>query len=165
MTISDQYTVSDLIPEVFRQEVWQDERPAFNRTSVVVGQLLAILRSFGSSVTVGLCAAVPDAALGPMAPALPIDKLIDAGYKNGRFCYVVDLTFKDATGGINTEMFFTGSMIDVLDGPQGSSSERLARLMVEISPGLSQPEAMLMIAPLAEAVEVAATGLISRLLQ
>lgn len=153
MDISGTYTLADTMPETFRQEIWQDERPAYNRTAAEALAIKKLFESLGPNFSVGVVAALPDALQGAAAPALPVELLIAAGYANAKLNYAFDLVAHQ--NGRQATASYVGEMINVLDGPQGSMSERLSRALVEVLPGWTTAELLMMVDSVAQAAEQA----------
>jgi hypothetical protein len=151
MDIAGTYTLAEQMPEVFRIEVWQDERPKYNQTAAEVSALVKLFNSLGSNFAVGVVAALPDALQGAAAPALPLELLVAAGYDQARLNYAFDLvTFVD---GRKVTMSSCGEMWNTLDGPQGSMAERMSRALVEVLPGRNRHELLMLVEAVAQAAE------------
>jgi hypothetical protein len=152
MDISSTYTVADQMPEVFRIEIWQDERLHYNRTAAEAYAIKKLFESLGPNYTVGVVAALPDAMHGAAAPALPLELLVAAGYGGAKLNYAFDLV-SHFGGGRWVIPSSVGAMWNVLDGPQGSMSERCASALVEVLPGRAKSELLMSIEGVANGAE------------
>lgn len=162
MTISDQYQISDMMPEVFLPAVWTDERPVANRTATEANTFAFFIRSLGSKFNVGMPCALPDAMQGGSAPALPMNLIVDAGHAAAKLFYAVDVTMQTGAGP-KTVKVEIGQAIDILDGPQGTYLDRLSRLLENIDGpgGVSSIELLTIVDPVIEGMEAAAKKLLA----
>jgi hypothetical protein len=159
MDIAGTYALADALPEVFRIEVWQDERPAYNRTAAEALAVKKLFDSLGPNFTAGIVAALPDAMQGAAAPALPIDLLMAGGYGGAKLNYAIDLVAFTQTGTVRM-VSSVGEIWNTLDGPQGSPSERVSRQLAELNLGVPMGNLLLMIEPVAQAVDKVLKSLI-----
>lgn len=160
MDIGSQYEVAEALPEVFKASVWQGERPVENRSALDASRVRVFFNSLGPNFKAGLVAAVPDAMAGASAPALPLDLLMAGGHGPEKLNYLIDVY--GSTGGTmgNTVMVSVGETINTLDGPEGSASERIKRVLSIVLPGVDSAVLLLAVDPFAQAIDKAAAQLL-----
>lgn len=160
MDIAGTYALAERMPEVFKQEVWQDERPQYNRPAADAVKVRTLIEALGPVFSCGVIAALPDAIQGAAAPALPLDLLTAAGYDKAGLNYSLDFTAHLPGGRVETTIVTVGEVFNILDGPEGSASERLARFISEVFSSDSRPDQLWLVDPIAQGADTIAFNLL-----